>query len=237
MADIGAARIAWLATGAGTPSKFIYFEFQQPPAEALPQPEGGGDRNAIPLYKFANSRVVHHFVTEMPLRVSALRALGAYMNIFSIESFMDELAQASGDPARDPAKDIEQYRLNIGIGEDNFKRSPHLFRFGYISTGLRSLSHGAQQSGVRTISRPCGCDIVAADAYAAKLLAGSPPFTKKELEKAETEIAKVEQKLNNPQFVQKVPAAVLEEHRKRLLEWQTKRDRAKAGLDGLEAKG
>jgi hypothetical protein len=28
----------------------------------------------------------------MPLRVSALRGLGAYMNIFSIESFMDELA-------------------------------------------------------------------------------------------------------------------------------------------------
>ena len=35
----------------------------------------------------------------MPLRVSALRSLGAYMNIFSIESFMDELTQASGaDP-------------------------------------------------------------------------------------------------------------------------------------------
>jgi CO/xanthine dehydrogenase Mo-binding subunit len=31
----------------------------------------------------------------MPLRVSALRSLGAYMNIFSIESFMHELAQAS----------------------------------------------------------------------------------------------------------------------------------------------
>src|SRR5258705_3243380 len=39
----------------------------------IPQPTGGGDRNAIPLYKFANARVVHHFVTEMPLRVSALR--------------------------------------------------------------------------------------------------------------------------------------------------------------------
>ena len=34
-----------------------------------------------------------HFMPEMPLRVSALRALGAYMNMFSIESFMDELAQ------------------------------------------------------------------------------------------------------------------------------------------------
>jgi CO/xanthine dehydrogenase Mo-binding subunit len=35
----------------------------------------------------------------MPLRVSATRALGAYMNIFTIESFMDELALATGaDP-------------------------------------------------------------------------------------------------------------------------------------------
>jgi len=36
----------------------------------------------------------------MPLRVSALRTLGAYMNIFAIESFMDELAAAArADPA------------------------------------------------------------------------------------------------------------------------------------------
>jgi CO/xanthine dehydrogenase Mo-binding subunit len=35
----------------------------------------------------------------MPLRVSALRALGAYANVFAIESFMDELALAAhADP-------------------------------------------------------------------------------------------------------------------------------------------
>ena len=35
----------------------------------------------------------------MPLRVSALRTLGAYANIFAIESFMDELAAEAGvDP-------------------------------------------------------------------------------------------------------------------------------------------
>jgi len=35
----------------------------------------------------------------MPLRVSALRTLGAYGNVFAIESFMDELAAAAGiDP-------------------------------------------------------------------------------------------------------------------------------------------
>lgn len=64
----------------------------RPPPRALPQPDGGGDRNAIPLYNFPNAKVDHHFIAQMPLRVSALRSLGAYANIFSIESFMDELA-------------------------------------------------------------------------------------------------------------------------------------------------
>ncbi|MEA2931018.1 MAG: nicotinate dehydrogenase subunit [Hyphomicrobiales bacterium] len=69
------------------------------PPTTPPQPAGGGDRNAIPLYDFPNQRVVHHFVQDMPLRVSALRTLGAYANVFASESFMDELAAAAGaDP-------------------------------------------------------------------------------------------------------------------------------------------
>lgn len=73
--------------------------FTQPAPKPIPQPEGGGDRNAIPLYNVPNGRVVSHFIPQMPLRVSALRALGAYHNVFSIESFMDELAEAANaDP-------------------------------------------------------------------------------------------------------------------------------------------
>ncbi|MFL6796872.1 MAG: molybdopterin cofactor-binding domain-containing protein [Xanthobacteraceae bacterium] len=69
------------------------------PPTSPPQPAGGGDRNAIPLYEFPNQRVIHHFVQDMPIRVSALRTLGAYGNVFALESFMDELAQAAGaDP-------------------------------------------------------------------------------------------------------------------------------------------
>ena len=66
-----------------------------PPPKLLPLPAGGGNRNAIPIYTLNNPRVIHHFVTGMPLRVSALRALGAYHNVFAIESFMDELAAAA----------------------------------------------------------------------------------------------------------------------------------------------
>jgi CO/xanthine dehydrogenase Mo-binding subunit len=44
-------------------------------------------------------QVHNHAVTDVPIRVSALRALGAYLNVFAIESFMDELAHQSGqDP-------------------------------------------------------------------------------------------------------------------------------------------
>ena len=71
----------------------------QAPPRTIPQPAGGGDRNAIPLYDFPRQRVVHHFIKEMPLRVSALRTLGAYSNVFAIESFVDELARvANADP-------------------------------------------------------------------------------------------------------------------------------------------
>lgn len=67
--------------------------------EIIPQPAGGGDRNAIPLYDFPRQRVTHRFIPQMPVRVSALRALGAYANIFAIETFMDELAKAAkADP-------------------------------------------------------------------------------------------------------------------------------------------
>ena len=69
------------------------------PPTSPPQPTGGGDRNSIPLYDFPNQRVVHNFIQPMPIRVSALRTLGAYANVFALESFMDELALAAGaDP-------------------------------------------------------------------------------------------------------------------------------------------
>jgi CO/xanthine dehydrogenase Mo-binding subunit len=65
----------------------------------IPMPQGGGDRNGNPLYVFPNGTGVYHFVEQAPVRVSALRSLGAHMNVFAIESFMDELAQAAGkDP-------------------------------------------------------------------------------------------------------------------------------------------
>jgi CO/xanthine dehydrogenase Mo-binding subunit len=85
--------------------------FEVPPPKPLPLPEGGGDRNAIPIYTFPNAHVVHHFISAMPLRISAMRSLGAYHNVFSIESFMDELAVAAGaDPVEFRLKHLADQR-------------------------------------------------------------------------------------------------------------------------------
>jgi CO/xanthine dehydrogenase Mo-binding subunit len=73
------------------------FDFSPAVDPALPP--GGSERNAVPLYDFPDLRVVKNYVRETPRRSSSLRSLGAYANVFAIESFMDELAASAGvDP-------------------------------------------------------------------------------------------------------------------------------------------
>jgi CO/xanthine dehydrogenase Mo-binding subunit len=87
-------------------------------AEALPDPPGpppvtessaqpgAGTRNGEPLYDFAAKRISHHLIPETPVRTSSLRGLGATLNVFAIESFVDELAAEAGE---DPVA----YRLSL----------------------------------------------------------------------------------------------------------------------------
>jgi nicotinate dehydrogenase subunit B len=77
----------------------------------IPLPAGGGDRNAVPLYTFPRQRVTNHFIPGMPLRVSALRALGGYANVFAAECFMDELAAlAQVDPVEFRLRHLNEER-------------------------------------------------------------------------------------------------------------------------------
>ena len=70
-----------------------------PPVRNSRDLTAGPQRNAEPPYRFPRVSVVTHFVPEAPVRVSALRSLGAYANVFAAESFMDELAARAGaDP-------------------------------------------------------------------------------------------------------------------------------------------
>jgi CO/xanthine dehydrogenase Mo-binding subunit len=78
-----------------------HLEKPQPagPSRNIPQPSGGSDRNAVPLYEFAQQKITNHLLTDQPIRTSALRTLGAYANVFAAESFMDEMAAAAkADP-------------------------------------------------------------------------------------------------------------------------------------------
>jgi CO/xanthine dehydrogenase Mo-binding subunit len=60
---------------------------------------GGSERNAQPPYDIARVQVLNHRVLNMPFRVSAMRALGAPVNVLAAESVMDELAHGqSQDP-------------------------------------------------------------------------------------------------------------------------------------------
>jgi nicotinate dehydrogenase subunit B len=73
-----------------------------PPAPDL-QPANwmGASRNAVPGYDIPDINVTRHRLLDMPIRTSSLRSLGAHLNVFAIESFMDELAAAAGaDPVR-----------------------------------------------------------------------------------------------------------------------------------------
>jgi CO/xanthine dehydrogenase Mo-binding subunit len=122
--------------------------FAVPAPRPLPLPEGGGDRNAIPIYAFPNAQVVHHFIPAMPLRISAMRALGAYHNVFSIESFMDELAGLAGDdPVEFRLKHLEDQRGRAVIEKaaQNFgwrsgQKAPQDRGFGFAFARYKNLA-------------------------------------------------------------------------------------------------
>jgi CO/xanthine dehydrogenase Mo-binding subunit len=122
--------------------------FAVPAPRPLPLPEGGGDRNAIPIYTFPNARVVHHFIPAMPIRISAMRALGAYHNVFSIESFMDELAGlADADPVEFRLRHLDDPRGRAviekaaqGFGWKTGQKAPQDRGFGFAFARYKNLA-------------------------------------------------------------------------------------------------
>ena len=75
----------------------------------------GGHRNGDPYYTIPQMQVAAHYF-DGPLRVSSLRSLGSYANIFAIESVMDELAEKTGQDAFDfRLKHLEDPRARAGI--------------------------------------------------------------------------------------------------------------------------
>ena len=95
-----------------------YLEKSLRPAPATPflGHHMGIHRNLDPYYTFPVRRLVKNLVYDLPLRVSALRSLGAFANVFAIESFMDELAQAAlADPINFRLRHLEDERARAVI--------------------------------------------------------------------------------------------------------------------------
>ncbi|MES2713597.1 MAG: molybdopterin cofactor-binding domain-containing protein [Pseudomonadota bacterium] len=72
--------------------------FAVPVAINMPIKGGGGaQRNAVPIYRIPKLRVGMRTITDMPIRTSAMRGLGAPVNVWAIEATMDELAALAGE--------------------------------------------------------------------------------------------------------------------------------------------
>ena len=79
---------------------------------------GGIARNAAPLYDFESIVVRTHTKLDMPVRTSSLRSLGAFANIFAIESFIDEVAVLSGvDPVEMRLRHLNDERARAVLAE------------------------------------------------------------------------------------------------------------------------
>jgi nicotinate dehydrogenase subunit B len=91
--------------------------FERPIAVDAARAVGGGtERNAVPLYDFPSWEIVKHRVLAMPIRTSAMRALGAVANVFAIESFVDEIAQTIGvDPVAFRLRHLSDPRARVVI--------------------------------------------------------------------------------------------------------------------------
>ena len=71
----------------------------RPPQKPGDGKEASEHRNAWPAYDFEGPRIAKHFVPDPAFRCSSLRGLGAFCNVFAIESMMDELAREGGQDA------------------------------------------------------------------------------------------------------------------------------------------
>jgi CO/xanthine dehydrogenase Mo-binding subunit len=121
----------------------------------VPLPTGGGLRNAIPAYDVGELRIEHHFLDTSPVRVSALRSLGAHANVFAIESFMDELSEAAGiDP------------LTFRLNHLNDPRARHVIetvadRAQWYARGASGSGHGYGLGYARYKNKAGYCALIA----------------------------------------------------------------------------
>lgn len=113
--------------------RYVDPPFEQPVPHDGGPPNYAAARNGIAPYEFAGHKVTTHFTSEMPVRVSSTRGLGAYANVLAIESFMDELAHAAGaDPLEFRLRYLKDQRARDILmaaadkfGWDSYQKQPN----------------------------------------------------------------------------------------------------------------
>ena len=116
----------------------------------------GVHRNLEPLYNFPNPRLVKNLVRNLPLRVSALRTLGAFANVSAMESFIDELAEAGN---MSPIEFRLKY-LDNKKARDVIKVLDERMTFGEAGRGS-SLGAGMAFSQYKNVATYCAVGIEA----------------------------------------------------------------------------
>ncbi len=101
--------------GDGSTNLLAAWHLADPMERPLPQPMRGrhigAHRNADPLYSIEDTNVRVHLAQTTSIRTSALRGLGAFANVFAIESFVDEMAHSHGfDPVQFRLANLEDPR-------------------------------------------------------------------------------------------------------------------------------
>ena len=115
----------------GHPENLLPARYLQKPFAARPSGfSGGALRHSEPYYDIPNQKIQANFFNG-PLRASSLRSLGAFANIFAIESFMDELAIAAG-------KDPLEFRLQH-LSDDRARQ---------ILQKLKQITNGQKVHGI-----------------------------------------------------------------------------------------
>ena len=128
----------------------------------VPQPNGGSDRNSIPLYDFPNQKILKHYIPDAPLRTSSLRTLGAYANVFAIESLMDESAAAAGtDPVEFRLRHLRDQRARTVIEAAARTSGWRPSTLGDGGHGTGSTLRGRGIGFARYKNHACYCAVVA----------------------------------------------------------------------------
>jgi nicotinate dehydrogenase subunit B len=84
---------------------------------------GAADRNSVPLYDIPNLTSQKQIIHDLPWRTSAMRGLGAFVNVYAIETLMDDIAsELNLDPVQFRLSHSSDTRIQ-GVIEDVAKLS------------------------------------------------------------------------------------------------------------------